>query len=202
MTVEQFQAVHTLQSKQMDDYDRLTEIISVLYDETPSQIDDLPVSEYNNRARAIQHLLTEEIPGEAKMHIRIGKRKYSLHCPVDKIKHRQFCEIQHFSSDIIGNLHNILASICMPVRWFVARPNKAEDHSKYAEDFKQAKLIDVYHACVFFCKVYAASLRSTADYLLKTLPEDQAWQVYQQLNDSADVTDGFTIQRNWQNSKT
>lgn len=192
ITVEQFQAVRKLQETKMDEFDRLSQVLSVLYGYSPEEVDELPVHEYAALAGGIKFLTEDEIPGKVKKYIRIGARKYYLHIAPSKIKHRQFVEIQHFSNDIIGNLHNILASICCPVKWFVVKGNKASDHSNYAEDFKKEKLVDVYHACLFFCRVYAVSLRATADYLLRTMPDkEQAFHTWELLNDSARDMDGY-----------
>lgn len=196
ITVEQFQAVHKLQKAQMDDFDRLTEIIAVMYGMTAREVDEMSITEYNRLAKGIQFMITDDIPGKVTRYVNIGRKRYFLHTPPDKIKHRQFLEIQHFSQDVIGNLHYLLASICVPVNFRILKGSNNVNHFQdYANDFLQAKIVDVYHACVFFCKVYEASLRSTADYLMRTMEDkEQALEVWTQLNNSADIMAGFSQQ--------
>ena len=59
-----------------------------------------------------------------------------------------------------------MASIVEPVKWgFIPKPNNVDDHEKYATDMLNAKLIDVYHASVFFCKVYRDLISYGRSYL-------------------------------------
>ena len=63
-------------------------------------------------------------------------------------------------------MHLLMASIVEPVKWgFLPKPNNVDDHEKYATDMLNAKLIDVYHASVFFCKVYRDLISYGRSYL-------------------------------------
>ncbi len=190
ITVEQFQAIHKLQQSKMDEYDRLTEIMALLNNTTVTEIEELTVTEFNRMAKEAQ-FLTETPPYDPKKFIKVNGRKYAINYHISFLKQRQFVEISHFQTDIIGNLHNIMASLVQPVKWGFRRDNKAEQHSEYATDLLKARFVDVHSAALFFCKLYAASLRITRDYLMGKVPQEQREEVWMRLNVLADIMDGF-----------
>lgn len=194
ITVEQFQAIHNLQQSKMDEYDRLTEIMALLHETTVNDIEELTVSEFNRMAKGAL-FLSERPPYDPKKVIKANGRKYAIIYNMNFIKQRQFVEITHFQSDIIGNLHNIMASIVQPVKWGIRRKNNPEQHSDYATDLLKARFVDVHSSALFFCKLYAASLRVTKDYLMGQVPQDQREEVRKRLSDLADIMDGFTQQK-------
>ena len=158
---------------------------------TVAAIEELPVTTFNDMAKSVQFLL-EEVPYKPVKRMKVNGKRYGINYHIPLITQRQFVEITHFQQDLIPNLHNIMASIVQPVKLWVRRSNDPKKHSDYANDMLQAKFIDVYSAAVFFCKLYAASLRLTRDYLLMQIPEEQRAETWMRLSDLADTMDGFT----------
>lgn len=198
ITVRQYQAVMRLVKADMDALDRLDEIICVLHDMTLTEVGELSGTEYGKYAKSVQFLVdNENIPGAVRNKVHAGNHLYNITPLPTSLNHRQFIEVQKFSQNIIENLHYLLASICSPIKWgFLPSKNDWRKHSEYAEDFLDCKLIDVYHAAVFFCKVYTASLRSTADYLMRTMEDKgKAAEVWMRLNDTANTMDGLITRK-------
>lgn len=135
----------------------------ILYDMTETQVDEMSVIDFNKKCRECAKFLSiSEVPGEAKKKI----NGYWVNYEPQTLKHRQYVEINYWVNDFVENMHLILASIVMPVKWkFFKGVNKADEHSKYAEAMLSAKIVDVYHSCVFFCKLYSNLIGVTVDYL-------------------------------------
>lgn len=175
ITLQQFQAIHAL-SKQTDleDLDKVTQVICILYDKTEAQVDDMTLQEYNKLAAECKPYLTDKIPGKPVKSFRIGTRKYAINYKPTTLKHRQYVEILSFSEKPVENMHNIMASLVQPVRWGFKRKNTAAEHSKIADDMLNAPLLAVYHSCVFFCKLYHDLMLHIRDYLIKEMMEKGA----------------------------
>lgn len=197
ITLQQFQAIHALSKRDdMDELDRVSQVICILYDKTEAQVDDMSLAEYNKLATECKVYLTDKIPGKPVKSFRVGTRRYAINYKPTTLKHRQYVEILSFSEKPVENMHNIMASLVQPIRWGVKRPNEAIDHSKIADDMLNAPLLAVYHSCVFFCKLYLDLMLHIRDYLIKEMMEkgstkDQAEYL---MTSSINAMDGFLIQ--------
>lgn len=71
------------------------------------------------------------------------------------------------------NMHNILASICTPMRWswrkfnYIKTDYDALKHEEYAEDMKLADFRHGYYAMVFFYSLLINSTADTPDFLIQ-----------------------------------
>lgn len=147
--------------------EKVERAIAILYDLTERQVEELSVSEFNGYAKESAFVLTPKIPGKPVRQIKVGKRRYSIIYDPTKLRHRQYVEIIHFGDRPIENMHLIMASVVQPVTWYGKRlKNEAEDHPAIASDLLGARVIDVYHTCVFFCKLFANLISSIRVYLV------------------------------------
>lgn len=170
ITVQQFQEVHRLSNDTgLDDMDRITNTIGIMFNKSEKEIDEMSYYEFGQLSRQCSFLLINDVPGKPVNTIKIGTRKYAIPYKPSELKYRQYVEIVTWSKDIIPNLHYIMASLVQPVRFGIKRSNKAKDHSRIAEDMKEAKIIDIYHSCVFFCKLFMASIETTKDSLVNQM---------------------------------
>lgn len=170
ITLQQFQAIHALSKKtDLDDMDKVTQVICILYDKTEALVDEMTLQEYNRLAVECKPYLTDKIPGKPVKSFRIGTRKYAINYKPTTLKHRQYVEILSFSEKPVENMHNIMASLVQPVRFGFKLKNTASQHSKIADDMLNAPLIAVYHSCVFFCNLYHDLMLHIRDYLIKEM---------------------------------
>lgn len=163
ITVQQFQQLYKISISKADDIDKSTQAIAVLYNMTEAEVDEMDLLKYKQLcAETTQFLDVKQIPGQPEA--RIGAYKI-IYNPA-KLKHRQYVEINHWMDNRIENMHLIMASLVKPTKWrYWTTDNKAEDHERYANDILQLPVSKVYHACVFFCNLYNALIKVTADFL-------------------------------------
>lgn len=187
ITVEQYQAIIKLQESKLDDFDKVSELIALLYNMTAHEVDELPISKYNELARSIMFIF-EPIPvSKPKRVIKANGKRYAINYDASAMNQRQFSEVSYFNNnDAVGNMHNLLASICQPVKWGFKHKNNPKEHSSYAHDLKQAKITDVNDACVFFCTIYSSYLVVIEDYFNKL----QHHQVAQMMKSLREFMDG------------
>lgn len=163
ITVKQFQEVLKISNTEgLDETDRAGKVVSILYEMTPEQIDDISVFEFNRMAKRCSEVMDSQIPGKPVRTVKPGRQRYKINYKVTDMKYGQYAEINHFCKNHIENLHFIMASIVTPVNWFGRAQEK--NHKEVAEEMLNARLIDVYHTGVFFCKLFVSLMQNIRPY--------------------------------------
>lgn len=199
ITVQQFQDVYRLsQDKTLDDFGRAEAVVGIVFDLTPRQVEELSMSEFNTLAKQVSFLLNEvkNIPGKPINQIKVGKKRYNITYDIRSLRHRQYVEILHFADKPIEHMHLIMASVVQPVTWYGrAKKNEAEDHAEIAANLQHSKVIDTYHSCVFFCKLYVSLIQDIKPYLVMDMMTQRKGMIREQairlVDSSLNVMDGF-----------
>jgi hypothetical protein len=164
ITVQQFQDLYRVSiDKNLSAEDKSIKTIAIIYNMTEDQVEDMDLIEFKRLCAVTVNVLNiASIPG--KPETRIGNYKV-IYNPA-KFKHRQSVEINNWLDSPIENMHLIMASLVVPVKYhFFTSANRAENHLRYADDILQQPIAKVYHACVFFCDLYRAFAETTAAHL-------------------------------------
>lgn len=211
LTVWQYQQIYPILTKPNKDWSNLdieSKLVGIIYNMTDTQVDNLSVMQFNN-LRATLDFLKDEIKGEAAKYVEINGTRYRFIYDVFQIKAARYIESKVFSTDLIGNLHKIAASMVVPQRktWYgkwVDQEYDAANHSKYADDMLEAKFVNVYNSIVFFYQVYRNWIEISKDYLVNEmttqgLTKEQADQAVVIL---CEILDGSIRPRLLQTTKT
>lgn len=185
------------QDTELDESDKCTRAVGIVYDMTDKQVEELPLSEYNSRVHEAGRFLLEKVPQiKPKRTIKAGNHKFTICYEPSKLRQRQFVEIMHFGKNPIANMNLVLASLVKPVKFGIATKNNAKDHDRISEQLLQAKVTDVFPACVFFCSLYKNLMISGRDFLVKEMLK--AKMTEQEANElimaSINSMDGFSTQ--------
>lgn len=206
ITVEQFQEIYQLSlSTDIEEMARIERIISILYGLTQQEIEDLNMVEFNQLAKHCTEIMTGQIPGKPVRKIKVGKHKYSIIYDPSKLVHRQYVELMQYGDQVIDNLHLIMASIVQPTTWYGKKlKNNVDDHSIIAADMRNARLVEVYHCCVFFCKLFINSIQDIKEYLAKEMAKGAMTnhQLMQLINISQSIMAGSITLEKWPFLKT
>ena len=157
VTVFQYQQINELyaNSKDLTDLDISVKVASILTNQTENQIDSLPVKELGPLLQSIA-FINEEIKPEAVKVLKINGRRYKCVYDVRNIPASRYIESKHFSSDVMGNLHKIMACLVIPQKkvflGWVDDKYDASKHSDYAQDMLEAPIQSVLGSVVFFIK--------------------------------------------------
>lgn len=183
ITVEQYQSMYqVMQEKGLTEIEVSTRLISILYNLTEEDIDNLTIAKFNEYCGIINGILTSEIPGKARKYIKAGIRYYKPNYYINKFNFGQYAEVKAFSGDWVENTHKIMASISEPVTIF---KSIKLSHEEKANDFLHAKFVDVYHTLVFFWNVYKNLMVGIKDYMVEemsmTMTEEEAVKAYDNL---------------------
>jgi hypothetical protein len=194
ITLGEFQMIWHIANNTDDEMEKLTAAIGVLFNMTESEVNDLTTWEFNLFSKEAAFVFNSDIPGKPKRIIKSGLRLYGIQYDVRKLRYRQSAEVAHFSNDIIGNMHYLMASIVQPIAWYGKwKKNEAKDHERIAEDMLQVRFIDVYHACVFFCNLFRNFIKATRGFLEMELSKTgmDTLEAHLLLTNSIEDMDGF-----------
>lgn len=191
ITVGQFQEIYKISKSDIDSEEKLTEMVSVLSGKPVSEVEEMPLTEFNNLAKQIQEVLRQPLPTKKPQQKING---YGITYEPAKLNRGQYVTVSHFmSKDVVENCHLILASLTYNPK---TGKHESDKHAEIAEKMQDAKLADVYPATVFFCQLFADSMMALEDYLTRQLvkPGMNPMKVNQQIQLLMKDLGGFITQ--------
>jgi hypothetical protein len=204
MTIKQFQELYYVATSEDMDLDKSIKMVGIVTGKTPEQVEKMSMRKFNILCGAVHnHFKIFEkdlLKGKPKKIVRVGKRFYRINYDVTKCKSSTYVEVSTFSTDIIQNLHKIMASIVTPVKF---KWGRWVEHEELAADLEQMDFEVAYHAAVFFYTLFNVSMQVIQPYLInemtkKGIAKEQATEM---LTNSQSILDGFIMPRWSQTSK-
>jgi hypothetical protein len=176
LTVWQYQQIYPIVTKPEKDWTTLdveSKLVGILHNLTDTQVDSLSVGEFN-KLKVNLAFLDDKIEGKPVKYTEVNGKRYRFIYDVQQIKAARYIETKVFSTDLVGNMHKLAASMVMPQRktWWgkwVDDKYDAAKHSQYAEDLQGAKFMHVYQSVVFFYQVYRNWIEVSQAYLVKEM---------------------------------
>ena len=176
LTVWQYQQIYPIVTKPEKDWTTLdveSKLVGIIFNLTDTQVDSLSVSEFNNLKSKLG-FLNDQIEGKPVKYTEVNGKRYRFIYDVQQIKAARYIETKVFSTDLVGNLHKLSASMVIPQRktWYgkwVDNKYDAAKHSEYADDLQAAKFIHIYQSVVFFYQVYRNWIEVSQVYLVKQM---------------------------------
>jgi len=206
LTVWQFIQINKLSKETgIDDFTKAQKAVCIIYDKTELELDRTKFRDYKQMETEAGKFLNEAIPVKRVRTIRAGKRRFRLESDLTKLEYRQYVEVLFFGKDPIENMHLVVASVVKPVNMFgIVKNNKVSDHKEVAELLLNASVVDIHNACVFFCKLFMALIRSTKDYLVREIMSKSKMkksEAEKLITDSINTMGGFFQQPGLPNMK-
>lgn len=181
LSIDKFQKLQSIATLETDELLKATRLVQVLLDKTEEEIDAMPVQKFAKLCDKLKIAFDISIDAATmstpKSIIQANGKVYHLNFDVKPpFNTGRYIEVLTFSKDDpIMNMHNILASICTPMKWswrklnFVKLEYDALKHEEYANDMKQADFKHGYFAMVFFYQVLKHSTTNTMDCLVSEM---------------------------------
>jgi hypothetical protein len=208
LTIDKFQRLNAIASLEEDELEKAAKMVQILLDKSSEEIDKMPLKKFAKLCDKLQKAFDLKVQVETmkapKNLIEANGNVYSLNFEIKKpFNTGRYIEVLTFSkSDPINDMHNILASICTPMKWswwkmtYVPMPFDVDKHEQYADDMRQADFRHGYNAMVFFCILLADLTNNTeaySDLLMKMMRQNKKrlkmLRVYSQK-----ISDGYTQQ--------
>ena len=207
MTIKMFQDLFTISQTEMEEIDKSILLVQAYTGKSEFEINKMSVKKFNRLCakikKAFDNVGKQITKGKPKNLIKANGKWYWLNFEINEMTAGRYVETATFGSDVVGNLHKLMATMCTPMKWswkgLVQDKYKADNHSKYAEDMLQADFDHCYQACVFFWAVFNESMRV----LQYSLEGDQMEKemLNQHLMNFKKVMDGCLMPNWYQNLK-
>lgn len=178
LTVGQYQKLFAIHTGNAEDMDKIIQSVCVLTGLTEEEVDGLPVPEFNKISKEILVIFKEQAfsssKAKPKTFINIGGKQFGVIYNPATLSTGQYIEVQTWMrSNLIENLHKIVASIVYPVKgWWIFKNRlkyNPDIHTKISEQIKDCNFLDVHNACVFFLKLWRNSMIGMKGFLEKEL---------------------------------
>ena len=204
MIIKQFQELYYVATSEDMDFDKSIKMVGIVSGKTPEQVEKMSMARFNITCALVHRQFKifdkDLLKGKPKKLVRVGKRFYRINYDVTKCKASTYVEVSTFSTDVIQNLHKIMASIVTPVRF---KWGRWVEHEELSSDLEQMDFEVAYQAAVFFYTLFNVSMQVIQPYLVnemkkKGIPKEEAEEI---LTTSQSILDGFTMPRWSQTSK-
>lgn len=199
LTLGQFQEILYLQKSDISEDEKMTEMVAILLRKSVKEVDEMPVLVFNQQAKIINEYLRMSLPDDSPKRIING---VGITYEPAKLNRGQYVTVNHFiSKDIIDNAHNILAALSYNPKTGNHEPDKFSETAALLQD---APMRDVVSTCLFFCNLYAASMKAlknflAAELIMKKVPKKKAIEAVEGL---MTALDGYTTQSRSQTLRT
>lgn len=172
LSVRQFQELFHIVEMDLPDIELSTIIVKTLTGKSDAEIENMPVKKFNKICRdakkSIDTYVSNVDKKKAVKFIKVNGTLYQLHYDMKRMNAGKYVEAATFSQEPIKNLHKILATMAVPMRWtwrgLRAKAHSEQKHEDIAADMLDADFEVAYAACVFFCKVWGELIRNLSTY--------------------------------------
>lgn len=171
LTVGQYQQLYAISNSDDDTAEKAIQSVCVVTGKPASEVEDMPLIEFNALNRQIVSSINSLRLGNKPVSFISGNGKlYQLNYKVSTLTAGQYTEVQYWlKDDWITSMDKIMASIAVPVKKYlwIKLPGKNDSgkHQQVCEDMQDVDFATAYGCVVFFCKVFAASIKATLPYL-------------------------------------
>lgn len=208
LTIDKFQRLQAIASIESDEIEKASRLVQVLLNKSEAEVESMPLRKFGKLCdklkKAFDLTIDAATMSKPKSVIVANGKVYHLNFDIKPpFNTGRYIEVLTFSkSDAIMNMHNILASICTPMKWswrkfnYIKTDYNALKHEEYAEDMKLADFRHGYYAMVFFYSLLINSTADTPDFLIQQTDMRRVNKKrVQQLKKALPITGGgFTTQ--------
>jgi hypothetical protein len=191
LTLGQFQEITALQKSNQSEEDKMTEMVAILTWKSPREVEDMNIVDFNKSAQEVIAYLSTPLPEEKPSRIING---VGITYEPAKLNRGQYITVNHFiKQDVIANAHNILAALSYNVKTGQHEPDR---FSEIAESLQSAPMRTAVATCLFFCNLYAASMKTLKNFLEEEMTKKgmSRAKIQEEMNHLMTVLDGFTTQ--------
>lgn len=206
LTVGQYQHLYRIHRSGSDETDKTIESVSVLTGLPENKVEEMLIPDFNRVGIELARVFSSELKAEPKTFIDISGKRYGINYLPHTLTAGQYVEIQTWMQrGVIENLHLIFASLVYEViGWGIFKKRlkyNAANHPVISEKILDCRFIDVYSSCVFFLKLWNASIKSLSGYLVKeAMKKGMSRKEMQEILKK--ISDGFTVPKKSQILKT
>ena len=168
LTINQFIKCKAIAELEPDVLTRNLKMVSIVNGKSVDELESLPIDELKKQLEKFNQIekLTENT--KVKMTFKIKGRRFEVIWRTQKLTSAQYIDVTSFcknEKDIINNIHNILAAVCVEKTWY-GKKLKYENHKEVSDLFLNNMSITVaYPIMLFFCNYFKELSANIQTYL-------------------------------------
>lgn len=204
VSIRKFQELYSIAQMDADELTKSSLLIQNLTSKSEQELDKMPIKKYGKLCKRVNDLFeryAKDLDGKKpKQYVKVKGQWYFLNYELQNQNAGKYVEVATYSSDMIGNLHKIMATMATPMFWSFKGLKLYEgetNHNKIANDMLEMDFEVAYHAAVFFCIVLRVSMLDLNIYFHQ-MENPKAAELARTL---AKVLDGYTMPKWYRNLK-
>lgn len=179
LTIKQFQQINHINKLEVNDNDKSILFIKLITEKTDEQIEKMSMNKFNRLCfkilKSFNDIHSNLNKAKHKKIIRIKNRFYWINYDISKLDAGRYVETATFGVDLLDNLHKLMATMVVPMKWSWKGLKHIEydamKHEQIAEDMLQADFKNSYYSCVSFLSSFK-NLNSRYEVLFGSKDED------------------------------
>ena len=170
LTIGQFIRCKTISDFETDVLDKSIKMLAIVSNKTFDEIESMPINELTKALEQFNEIEKLTSNTKVQMKFKVKGRRFECIWQTQKLGANQYIDATSFCKDekeIVNNLHNILASICVERTWYGKKLKyNPENHKEIADLFyKHMKITQAYPILLFFCKYFEELVNNIQIYL-------------------------------------
>ena len=207
LTIEKFQQLNNVALSDLKEFDKAIEFVRIFTGKSIQEIDDMSVTKFNKICSKVMAKFDDSLKkmdDEKPVNwIKVKGKLFYINYNIAQISANKYVEAAIFSSDVIGNLHKIMATMVYETKWtwrgVKILPYNAAKHEEISNIMLQSEFKQSYQTALFFYHVFKNTILNLRPYLeLKAKSQEI---VQEALTDFIETMDGLPMPKWCQNLK-
>lgn len=168
ITIRKFIRVNeVIQTEYQEPLDQQIALVSAVTDMPEAEIMRLGRTELLAIVKALSFLYSvDSIGTKWPKWFLIRGRLFKPVQKLDKLTAGQYIDLMNFAKDPMVNLHQVLATLCLPCKWFMAQKYDGTKHREISDFFYEYLTMDIaYPIALFFCNLWQAFMPAILTFL-------------------------------------
>jgi hypothetical protein len=191
ITIKQYLEIDTIiKDTSLELVERYIQILAAISGQSTDYFESIPIRKLKEYIRKLDFLShPEEIKTKIPSSFWLKGRRYSVSWRVTTLTGGQYIDLNVFTKDkdaITANLHNIMAVLCLPRKWWVfkSKYNGQQHKDRAALFYDNLSMAIAYPLAVFFCNLSVKLMPHIVLYL-----EEQESQIRKTMTTGEAMTD-------------
>jgi hypothetical protein len=190
ISIKKYQELYDINQMDFQEEDKASLLIQCLTGKNEEQVKKMSKKKYGLMCKSINDTFTKFNEtmnvDKPRKYVRIGLKIYKLNYKIAEppMNTGRYVETATFVADIDKNVHLILSTMATPMQltWKGLRPRKVDStmHQLIANDMLKLDFAIGYKSCVFFCKVFKKSIKTSPTYFKTISLTPQMVQFYKE----------------------
>lgn len=157
LTIKQFLQCKIIAELEQDPIDRKIKMLSIVTGKSEDSIEEMKIEDLMASLKEFSEVESLHPESKVRFKFKIGKQRFELIWKTQELLASQYIDATHFTKDsesVVGNIHNILAAICLKKTWYGKRIKYDGAKHKEISDlfYNELKISTAYPILLFFCK--------------------------------------------------